>query len=410
MAADRLSADVVIIGGGVMGSAVACFLGHDPAFTGRVLVVERDAGYARASSALSAGSIRQQFSTPANIRMSQFGFALLSDPAPWLTVDGEVPDLGLVRRAYLILAGAGNGADDAAGAAGAHLAAVHAAQAEAGARALLLDPAAMAARFPWLNTDGLAGGTLGLDGEGWFDGWALLQALKRRARAAGAVYIEDRVTGLELSGPADGPRRVTDVRLASGGRIAAGQVVNAAGPFAADIAAMAGIDLPVRPRCRSVFVFDCAHGPHDAPLVVDPTGVYMRPEGDRFICGWSPGAGDADPDSPELTVDHSQFEDRIWPALAARIPAFERLRPGASWAGHYEMNVFDANALIGAVPAVPNLFMINGFSGHGLQQAPAAGRGVAELITHGRFTSLDLGQFTPERVAAGARLVELAVI
>lgn len=387
--------DVVIIGGGAMGSAVACFLGLDPAFDGRVAVVERDPGYARASSALSAGSIRQQFSTPANIHMSRFGYALLRDPS-LLAVDGAAPDLGLVPRAYLLLAGPAGGA---------HLPAVHAAQAEAGARSALLDPAELAARFPWLATEGLSGGTLGLEGEGWFDGWALLQAFKRKARALGAVYLDDEVVGLDRDGD-----RIVSVRLASGRRLGAGQVVDAAGPLAATVAAMAGLDLPVRPRCRSVFVFDCEHGPHDAPLTVDPAGVYFRPEGNRFICGWSPGEGDADPDQPELIVDHALFEERIWPVLAARVPAFERLRPGASWAGHYEMNVFDANALIGPMPDLANFQVIAGFSGHGLQQAAAAGRGLAELIVHGRFVTLDLGQFSPARVAEGRPLVELAVI
>ena len=374
----------------MIGGAIATFLRLGGA---SVTVVERDPTYAAASSSLSASSIRQQFSQPVNIALSQYGIAFLRDAAAHLSVDGDAPALGLREPGYLYLAGP-SGLDV--------LRANHAVQRAAGVQVVLLDPAALRGRFPWLCTDGVAAGSLGLDGEGWFDGPALAAAFRRKARALGAAWMHGEAVGLERDGA-----QVVAVRLANGSRLACGAVVNAAGPHARAVAAMAGVALPVEARKRCVFVFTCPDALPGCPLVIDPSGVWWRPEGDRFIAGWSP------PDDAEdtgLDVDHALFDGVIWPALAARVPAFERVRQAGAWAGHYEFNTFDHNALLGPHPGVPNLYFANGFSGHGMQQAPGVGRGVAELILHGAYRTLDLSALSVTRVGAGRPLLERNVI
>ena len=385
-----MAADVVVVGGGVIGSAVAYWLRR---FHVGVTVVERDTTYAAASSSLSASSIRQQFSTPANIALSQFGIGFLRAAGDELEVDGDRPALGLREPGYLYLASeAGLPV----------LRANHAVQRAHGVAVTLLDPDALRQRFPWLDVGGVAEGSLGLDGEGWFDGPALMAAFQRKARALGAVWRGGAVVGFGRDGG-----RIASVRLQDGTVIPCGVVVNAAGPYARAVAAMAGVALPVEARKRSVFVFGCRTPLPGCPLIIDTSGDWVRPEGDRYLAGWSP------PDDLEdfgLEVDHALFEDVVWPALATRIPAMEAVRAMGAWAGHYEVNTFDQNALLGAHADMPNLLFANGFSGHGMQQAPGVGRGIAELVAHGGYRTLDLSPLSVTRIAAGRPVRELCVI
>ena len=391
-----MSRHIVIIGGGVIGSAIASFTLADPAFRGQVSVIERDLSYARASSALSASSIRQQFSTAINIEIGRFGIDFLRDVGAQLEVDGERPDIGLVEPGYLYLA-------SGAGAAG--LEHNHALQRAHGVDVALLDPDALAQRFPWLSTEGIALGSLGVTGEGWFDGYSLMQAFGRKARRLGARYVHGAACGFERNATG-----LSAVVLEDGAVIAGDAFVNAAGPWAAQVAAWAGIALPVRARRRCVFVFTCPTPIAGAPLVIDTSGVYFRPEGQhQFICGVSPQAGD-DPDEPPLDVDHALFEEHIWPSLANRVPAFEALRQTRAWAGYYEINTFDHNGIVGPHPQISNLLFANGFSGHGLQQAPAVGRGVAEWLVHGGYRTLDLAPLAFERIIQQRPIVEHNII
>ena len=393
------TADVVIVGGAAMGSSVAYHLLADPAFRGRVLVVEKDTTYRLSASALSAASIRQQFSSAVNIRISLFGIAFLRAVGEHLAVGDERPEIGLREGGYLYCA-------TPAGAA--ILEENHAIQRQEGADILLLDPAALRERFPWLNADDLAAGSWGRSGEGWFDGWGLLQAFRRKARSLGAEYVAGEVAALDREGG-----RIAGLRLTDGTRIACGALVNCAGSGGPALARLAGLDIPVRAKRRYVFTFTCRERIADCPLLVDPSGVYVRPEGEGFICGASPGPGEdpdwRDDDPAFQEVDHAFFEEVVWPALAHRVPAFEAIRPGRAWAGPYDMCVFDHNAVVG--PAGPdNFYLRNGFSGHGLQQSPAVGRGVAELLAHGRYVTLDLSELGFARIAAGRPLVERNVI
>ena len=393
---ERNRADVVIVGGAIIGSAVATFLASRPDFDGRVVVVERDPTYRASSTTLSAASIRLQFSTPLNIEISRFGLEVIRHPERFLAVDGEVPQLDFVENGYLFLA------TDAGRATLEHN---HAVQRSLDVPVELLTPRALRERFGWINVDGLAGASLGMADEGWFDAYALLQGFRRRARSLGVAELVGEVNGVDV----DADRAVA-VRLADGSRIETDWVVNAAGPRAAEVAGMAGIDLPVRPRKRFVYHFEAPIGLGAAPLTIDPSGIYFRPEGPAYLAGYSPIGDDPDPDTLDLVVDRSRFESHVWPALAHRVPAFDRLRLLDSWAGHYEVNTLDHNAIIGPHPRVRNLLFANGFSGHGLQQAPAVGRGLAEWIAAGRYESLDLSPLGYERVERDEPYVELNVV
>jgi glycine/D-amino acid oxidase-like deaminating enzyme len=199
------------------------------------------------------------------------------------------------------------------------------------------------------------------------------------------------------------------VRLGDGSTLDCEVVVNAAGPWAARVAAMAGVELPVRARRRAVLVLDCPEPPKACPLVIDTSGVWFRPEGRHFIAGAPPRPGE-DLDDLPLEPDHTLFEDVLWPALAERVPAFERLRVTGAWAGYYEYNTVDQNGIVGRHPEIANLYFGNGFSGHGIQQAPAVGRGLAELILHGEYRTLDLSPLGLERLARGEAVRERNVI
>ena len=389
------SCDVVIIGGGVIGSAIAYFLAGRTDFKGSITVIEKDPTYETAATPRSAGGVRQQFSTPENIRMSMFGAAFIKEAGEHLTVDGEVVELSFVEWGYLFLATA-TGLET--------LRANHTTQTSLGAKVALLMPSELKTRFPWLNVADLAGGCFGLANEGWTDPYGLLQAFRRKARSLGVTYLADEVTGLERVG-----NRVASVTLRDGGRLACGAVVNAAGYRANVIAGMIGIALPVRPRKRMVYVFDCRDKPERAPLTIDPTGVWCRPEGANFIGGVSPAEAE-DPDCTDFEIDYGLYEDVVWPTLAQRIPAFEAIKLVRAWVGHYDYNTLDQNAILGPHPEVGNFYFANGFSGHGLQQSPAVGRAIAELIAYGAYRSLDLRRFGFERVLNSLPISELNVV
>ena len=388
------SCDIAIIGGALSGAATAWHLAR-LGFDGRIALFERDTGFSRSATALSASGIRQQFSRAENIALSIRTLNFLRNASEHFGIE---TDIAFRENGYLLLASeAGREA----------LAANHAIQKQCGADVALLDPTSLKERFSWLETDGVAAGSLGLANEGWFDAMALLAGFWRSLRESGKVAM---VPG-EIATIDTDRGRVTGLRLADGTRWRCGTIVIAAGPSSGAIARLAGIDLPTEPRKRSVFFFHAKDRFADMPLTVDPSGLYVRPEGDGYISGISPAPeedGPVDPD--DFDPDWHLFEDRIWPLLAARIPAFEAIKLQSAWAGHYDYNPFDRNALIGPVSGLEQLYAITGFSGHGVQQAPAAGEALAELILFGEYRSTDCTAFSPSRVAAGAPFAERNII
>lgn len=392
----RPAYDVVIVGGAAVGSATAYFLAMNPDFTGSVLVVERDWSYSRAATTLSTSAIRQQFSNPINVKLSQFGVEFIRHFHENVEVDGEAPDIGFHEHGYLYLA-TDAGIDI--------LRENVEVQKEHGADTVFLTPAEIQAQFPYVRVDDLAGGSWGRSAEGWFDSYALLQGFRRRARACGAEYIENTVVDVVREG-----NHISHVVLASGERIACGVMLNACGSFGPTLARKAGLDIPVEPRRRSIFIFSCQTPiPGRMPNVIDPSGVFCRPEGLNFLSGGVP-ENDVEVAHDDFDVGHDEFEGQIWPAMAHRIPQFEAIRLQNFWAGHYDFNTLDHNAIIGPHDTVRNFLFANGFSGHGLQQSPAVGRGLAEWITYGEYRSLDLSALGYARVASGTPFLEKAVI
>ena len=379
-----------------MGTAVAWFLADHPGFEGSVLVIERDPSYELSSTAHTNSCLRQQFSQPANVRVSQFGLEYVRNFRRFMGGDPSIASLHFHPFGYMYLASSKTGART--------LREAQAMQVGLGAKTRLLDRRQLAREFPFYDLKGIVLGSHNTD-EGYFDGITMFDCWRRKARAAGVEYVRGEVTGITRSGP-----RIDAVHLQNGTKIACGQVVNASGPRAAGVAAMAGLDLPVEPRKRYTFVFEAARPlEQDLPLTVDPSGVHVRTDGSMYMAG-CPAREDGPVAADDFVADHDLWQEVVWPAIAARIPQFDALKLRRSWVGHYAYNTLDQNAILGPHPDADNFLMINGFSGHGLQQAPAMGRGLAEWITLGCYETLDLSPFSYDRIQAGQPLLEQAVI
>ncbi|XP_043260193.1 FAD-dependent oxidoreductase domain-containing protein 1 [Colletes gigas] len=410
--------DVVIIGGGVIGSSIAYWLKKRVYKDFKVIVVEKDPTYTKASTVLSVGGLRQQFSLEENIEMSLFGAEFIRNINQYLGIEGQPPiDSCFHPYGYLLLS-SNEGAEV--------LTRNSRLQNFLGAKNILLTPSKLKAVFPWLNTEDVELGCLGLEKEGWFDPWTLLCAFKKKALILGAEYAyaeakgfmykenddhgDERLDKLIIQTP-EGETRTIKFSLA----------IVAAGAFSGDIAKMAKIGtttgerslaLPVVPRKRYVYCFHCPDGPGlNTPLTTDYSGVYFRREGlgGSYICGKSPAESE-EPSVDNLDVDYEYFNETVWPLLAQRVKAFESLKLMSSWAGYYEYNTFDQNGIIGVHPYYRNMFFATGFSGHGIQQAPAVGRAIAELILDGTFITIDLSKFGFERIAREKPMFEANII
>lgn len=392
--------DVVIVGGAAVGSSIAFWLSQGAGSKFSVLVVERDSSYEFSSTALSTSAIRQQYSNPINVLISQFGIefinAFANRMAPFF--EGEsAPNLGFKEHGYLYCCSP-EGVESAKSRVEL--------QRSLGAHTVFLEPGPLKDRFPWLNVDDLGGGSWGSKAEGWFDSMGMLNGLRRAARASGVEYIDNAVTGLDLADD-----QVVAAHLSTGDRISCGILVNAAGPRAQQVAGMAGLSIPVVPSKRHSFVFASATPiPGRMPNVIDLSGTFVRPEGELFLTGNTPLDANDPTDYDDFETRHEEFDDRIWPSLWHRIPSFDALRVMQSWTGHYEYNTLDHNGIVGFHPRVTNFMFANGFSGHGLQQSPAVGRAVSELILHGGFRTLDLSPFAYDRIERNEPFLEEAVI
>ena len=390
------SYDVVIVGGAIMGSSVAFFLSRNPDFDGTILVVERDPTYEYSSTSRTNSCMRQQFSREVNIRISQFGAEFVRDFREWMD-DPEAPEVAVNHFGYMYLA-----ADEAAAAV---LEANQRVQASLGAGTVIMTADQIADAYPFYNVDGIVCGSHNPVDEGWWDSGTVFDWWRRQARRHGVEYVTDEVVDIDRDGDA-----VTEVELAAGSRVSCGALVNATGPRAARTAALAGLKLPVEPRKRFTWIFEAAEPlDQDLPLTIDPSGVHVRSDGPAYMAGCPP---DFDPPvaHDDFDMDHDIFEEKVWPVLANRIPAFERIKVTSRWAGHYAYNYFDHNAVVGPHTEVGNFLFINGFSGHGMQQSPAMGRAVAELLCYGEYRTLDLSELGYERIARGEPFIETAII
>lgn len=395
----QISYDVVIIGGAMLGSSVAWFLSDNPDFDGTVLVVEQDPTYEFASTSHTNSCIRQQFSEPINIKISQFGAVFVKNFKTFMGNDPRLPQPVLHSFGYMYLADTEAFAHT--------LRAAQQVQAANGAGTKFMTRDEIADAYPFYYLEDILGGNHNRIDEGYFDGGTLFDWWKRSARERGVEYCTNRVVAMSKNAPGN---HVVSVTLQSGEVVACGKVVNASGPRAAVTARMAGINIPVEPRKRFTFIFDAAQPlDRDLPLTIDPSGVHMRTDGRYYMAGCPP-YDDPAVAFDDFEMDHSIWQDKVWPTIATRIPQFEAVKLINSWAGHYAYNTLDQNAIVGPHTEVCNFLFVNGFSGHGFQQSPAMGRGISELITYGAYRTLDLTPLGFERIIKGEPLLEKAVI
>ena len=392
--------DVVIIGGAIMGSSTAWFLSQNPDFNGTILVVEKDQKYEFCSTAHTTSCIRQQFSTKLNVEISQFAADFINNFQEYMDNDARVPKLAIKSFGYMYLAGDEDFAKS--------LRSNQKVQAASGAATELLTPEEIKSRYPFYNIEDIKLGSINLVNEGYWDSITVFEWMKNKAQENGVEYVENEVTELEKNNSGD---RICSIKLASGETISGEKFVNATGPRAASTSKMAGIKIPVEPRKRYSWIFK-AKSPldRDLPLTIDPSGFHVRENGGGTYQAGGHATCDPAVEFDDFTMDNELWENTVWPILFNRIPQFESLKLISQWAGHYAMNTVDQNAIVGPHNIIHNFYFLNGFSGHGSQQAPAMGRATAELITYGAFKTIDMSTFRYERLLSDQRVVEDAII
>ena len=384
--------DIIIVGGGIMGSATAYYLMKADQ-TLKVAVVERDAVYTQASTTLSMSNVRIQFSLKENVHISLYTKQILKRFEEDMAVEDQEPKIYYRQEGNLFLVDA---EEETAARRAFEM------QKDLGCQVQWWSPRTIKQHYPLYEPEKFIGGTFSPD-DGYIDAYAVLMGYKAKARSLGATYIQDEVVKIKKT-----QKRVTGVELTANGSLNAAFVVNCAGAWAADVAATAGVELPVVPIKRQVFALDTAVKPADPlPLTVLPSGLYFRSEtGGLILLGKSL---EDDPVGFNFSWDDKRFVELLWPELAEFVPAFDRLKLVRGWAGLYAVNTLDGNAILGQWPELTGLYLANGFSGHGLQQGPAVGRYLSELII-GQPVSMDLSIFGPERILEKRPLSENGIV
>jgi glycine/D-amino acid oxidase-like deaminating enzyme len=387
-----VKADVLVIGGGAIGASVAYFVKRlDPG--AEVTVVERDPAYTLASTPRASGGVRRLFSLPENIELSAYSIGFFADFPATMAVDGVSADISLRKNGYLFIVPP------------ADRDVLHRnfdVQRQLGCQVLWLEPDELKHRFPSMNVADLGAAVLSPD-DGWLDPHSVLMGFRNKARSMGARFLADEVTGLVRQG-----HRVTTARLASGRRVEASHVVNAAGAWAKEICAMIDVPVPIEPLRRYEHYFECQDPIEPLPYLKDTRRLAFRPEG----AGYSGGVPTlTEPRGYAFDVDGSYFEDAVWPALAHRFPQFDRTRCVRTLPGLYDQNDFDGNVVIGpGAGGLGNFHMLAGFSGHGLMHAPGCGRAMAEFLVTGSYQTIDLTRFGWRRLLDGTPLREQGII
>ncbi len=397
----RETADVMIIGGGVVGSSVAYHLRRD-GFTGRIIVAERDSTYARASSFLAMGGVRQQFGSAANIAMAQYSIRFYREFDERMSVGGYIARAWLRQRGYLFLVN--------------HESAERferrlESQRALGAKVERLSVSAIRDRVPDLELGDIAFGLIGPE-DGYANPRQVLAGFRAGAAHEGAEYVDAEAIAIELD--AGGVSGVTLHGPDGTTRFATRTVVNAAGAYASHVGTMAGVELPVRPQRQHLFRLELPRTwPYRFPMVIDPGGVHWRHDDatevggpDRIVVAKTNGD---EPEGENLAADPDRFERDVRADLVRRMPALADATMVEGWAGLYEMTP-DHNAIIGEHPERKGFYLANGFSGHGLMMAPATGKAVADLIRTGKSETVDVSKFDVTRFSRGEMFWDDAMI
>ena len=393
MSPETLRFDVAVIGGGVVGCSTAHFIKTmSPGVA--VAVIEPDPTYEFASTLRASGGCRVQFSRPENIEMSKFGIDFIRGFASRMAIDGsDPPQVDWVEGGYLLIVPPQ---------ATAMLERNVALQRAMGCEVDLLTPRELALRFPSMNVADLGAGAHS-PRDGWCDPNGLLWGFRRKAAAQGAVFVKGRVASMDRSSS-----RICSLKLDDGRIVVAEQVVNAAGAWSGEVAAMAGMKLPVSPVKRYEHYFTPGSPMESLPYVKDLDRMAFRSEGKGFSGGVVDGSA---PRGFDFDIDHDYFERVVWPAAAHRFPPLEAARCHRTWSGLYEVCELDGNPVIGRWSnGCANLYTVAGFSGHGMMHAPAAGRAIAELMLEGAFRTIDLTRFGYERVERNEPYAEIGIL
>ena len=373
-----------------MGSATAYFLKTlSPSLA--IAVIEPDPTYEFCSTLRASGGARHLFSCPENIEMSKYSINFIKAfPQVMALADRDAP-VDWVEGGYLfIVPPEGRGL----------LESNYAVQREHGCEVHLLSPSQLKERFPSMVVDDLAGGVLS-PRDGWCDPNGLLQGFRRKAVSMGAEYLKDRVTGFTQVGAS-----LTHAALESGATLSADAFVNATGAWAGVVSALAGVPLPVAPVRRYEHYFTCGNPMEPIPYVKDMARLAFRSEGTGFSGGLVDGSVQR---GFNFDVDHDYFDNVVWPAVAHRFPSLESAKCHRTWSGLYEQCELDGNPVIGAT-SIGNFYTLAGFSGHGMMHAPAAARGLAELMVRGEFESIDLTRLGYARVLSGTPYREAGIL
>ncbi|WP_102692133.1 NAD(P)/FAD-dependent oxidoreductase [Rummeliibacillus pycnus] len=383
--------DLIIVGGGVMGSSTAYSL-RKLGFDGRILVFEKDPIYEFSSTPRSAGGIRQLYTTAINIQISRYSLQFYKDFPKTMAIEGEPSEINFRQRGYLFL-----GTNKTMSG----LEKQKELQNQFGVPSELLTAHDLLNIIPELTIEDLAGG-LYCHEDGYLDPYSVMQGFKKHAQKMDVEYIYDEVDTILTQ-----QNHVSGIRLVDGTVFYSPIVINCAGAWGVYLSEKIGIPLPIHPLKRQIFQFDIATPlEKELPLTVDPSNVYFRHEGNKILCGYSenvkPGI--------DFSVQRSLFYDEMWPILANRVKNFERAKISSAWAGLYSFNTVDHNAIIGNHPTMKGYYMALGFSGHGMQQAPAVGQGLAELIHLGKYQNIDLRPLRVERFAENDLVLEDAIV
>jgi sarcosine oxidase subunit beta len=383
------TAEVVIIGGGIVGSSIAYHL--TSAGCRDVLVIERETAQGKGSTGKSMGGVRAQFSTPVNIQMSLYSIPFYASFDERLGYPA-----GYRPQGYLFCA-----TNDK------HLAYLQTNYQKQVAMGLkdvrLISAEEIRDRFPQLRSDDIVGGSF-CSTDGFVDPYSGMIGFMTWAADHGAkLWKNTQVTGIQRD--AQGAAAVET----SIGLVSTRKVVNAAGAWAKQVAEMAGVDLPVEPLRRMLVPtepFD--QFPHSAPMIIDMSnGFHFRPEALGFLLAWN----DPEETSGYKTDFDPAFIEKILTRAADRVPVFENLavNPKRAWAGLYEMTP-DHHPILGEAPDAPGFFLANGFSGHGVMHAPATGKILSDLILTGKTDVIDASLLDLSRFAEGRTIHETAVL
>ncbi len=389
--------DVVIAGGAMIGTSIAWFLISNKDFKGKILVIEKDPTLEFSSTSRTNNSIRQQFSNKLNIEISNFSSNYILNFKSYMEDDERIPEINFHKIGYLYLA------DDLQKMN--LLKANQKLQNSLNIPTKIYDQNLLLDKFPYLNGNNLVGGSFNNYNEGYFDSNTILSWWKKKSLEKGVEFIKNEVVQIVLDS-----KKINSISLKDGSKVHLGNFVNATGTKASSFDHTHLLKIPVEPRKRYTYIFKtevkigCS-----IPLIIDPSGIHFRSDGNQFLCGCAPQI-DEITSYNDFKVDYKLWEEKIWPVLANRIPNFERIRLVNAWAGHYAYNTFDQNGIIGPHPEFCNFYFANGFSGHGLQQSPAVGRAISEKIIYEKYKTLDLKQLSPERLINKKPFLEKAII